>query len=982
MEMQQVVDELRFILQREVVDKSDELTSLVAEYSRLCHEVNVRLRRCDECLKQGLRSEAVHLADAKPNLLDAVAVLDFDGRSELLEIIGMYFIDPPEPLLLEVATALNSAYAEHEPLKKMLDLHRVLALGRAPLTERLAVLRSLAELDNITPLWGDDVREMERARFRELDAQSVGAAKAGNAAELQALVAEVQNSDWFEPVPNALLRDLKNRTNQTIRTNARERIVELNDDLHAAFSELNLTAARRLRDAWKQTRELIPVDNNDPLVDGVAPILAWLEDEDRKEAVSRAFTTLIGDIERALDDEEVTSEQLKRLKVNADRSDRRLPPMLETRFRSRLGTLEFNDNRRKKMILGAAAGGVALIAIVIGSLVYWSVENDKTRRLVAAANSFIDDGKLEEAQKIVEQRTRAGATGPWLDVQKKLADAVQAEQERVVNWKASVAAARDASDLAQIEAALKQARQFSKTAEEKIEVGQLQAQWQKRTDEVTAVREKEFRQAIATLTAELKALDVALNSSEAFNVHQIQPLVDGIEIQLAQLLPQRSTVSKELSSQAGLVESRFRASQKTATDLSEKAQIFDRMTDAVLLLPENALSAVQTDRYEALLKEFVETLPHDPRVETLKKAAELSPLPATIAMQRLVKRLGHLIPADKGTLEVRLKDLRGFIKEHPQSPDRELMTRYEAWLASLLRRVEVDGDPDEGLKSRVSSLFGSKFIKDGFVVYDNEGNTYYLTKPPPEPFGNPVSLNYLTGFNGETRQVSLKLENLSPPKSQAPPQKEIAQKVRATIREVPTSGWRDYFLDLTQSLLKAEKMDPFLRYVLVLKSLEYAGRGDRLLELELTPVVRKLQDDEIDRSVAWIDPTDKAAGEARERARELLATIPPIEPLFAAASKRQTQLEQELFTPRFSVGWLEKTRNGKWTCRTKWVPERDFALYVVGLPDTNGARSWSLLGRASREAFKFDDVVAESVGEAAVVYASVGSLDPKTALLP
>ena len=123
-EIQRVVDELRFILQREVLEKTDELTTLVQEYSQLCHEVNARLRRCDECVKQGLRSEALHLAEATPNLLDAVAVLDFAERSELLDLIAMYFMTPPEPLLLEVATALNVAYAEHAPLEKLLDMHR------------------------------------------------------------------------------------------------------------------------------------------------------------------------------------------------------------------------------------------------------------------------------------------------------------------------------------------------------------------------------------------------------------------------------------------------------------------------------------------------------------------------------------------------------------------------------------------------------------------------------------------------------------------------------------------------------------------------------------------------------------------------------------------------------------------------------------------------------------------------------------------
>jgi len=129
-EIQRVVDELRFLLLREVVEQTDELADLVREYSDHCHTANVRLRRGNECLKQGLRSEALHLAEAAPNLLDVVAVLDFAERDQLLEVVAMYFFTPPEPLLLDVASALNEAYAQHEPLQKLLDSHRLLALGR------------------------------------------------------------------------------------------------------------------------------------------------------------------------------------------------------------------------------------------------------------------------------------------------------------------------------------------------------------------------------------------------------------------------------------------------------------------------------------------------------------------------------------------------------------------------------------------------------------------------------------------------------------------------------------------------------------------------------------------------------------------------------------------------------------------------------------------------------------------------------------
>ena len=96
-EIQRVVDELRFLLQREVIDQTDELAALVVEYSGHCHSTNARLRKCDECLKQGLRAEGLQLAEAAPNLLDLVALLDFAERPQLMEVVATYFFSPPTP---------------------------------------------------------------------------------------------------------------------------------------------------------------------------------------------------------------------------------------------------------------------------------------------------------------------------------------------------------------------------------------------------------------------------------------------------------------------------------------------------------------------------------------------------------------------------------------------------------------------------------------------------------------------------------------------------------------------------------------------------------------------------------------------------------------------------------------------------------------------------------------------------------------------
>ena len=88
-DLQRTVDEVRFRIQSGDCELNDELKRLAGDYAVLCHEANLRLRRCGEFLRQGQRSGAIHLAEAAPNLLEAFATLDFPERTEWDEFVRL-----------------------------------------------------------------------------------------------------------------------------------------------------------------------------------------------------------------------------------------------------------------------------------------------------------------------------------------------------------------------------------------------------------------------------------------------------------------------------------------------------------------------------------------------------------------------------------------------------------------------------------------------------------------------------------------------------------------------------------------------------------------------------------------------------------------------------------------------------------------------------------------------------------------------------
>ena len=101
-------------------------------------------------------------------MLEITALLDFPERREWEEIAASYGWDRSYGLKLETADLLNHAYALEVELGPLMARHRSLALARAPLDQRIAVMRQIAIKDTVSPFWKEDIRTFERSRFGQL----------------------------------------------------------------------------------------------------------------------------------------------------------------------------------------------------------------------------------------------------------------------------------------------------------------------------------------------------------------------------------------------------------------------------------------------------------------------------------------------------------------------------------------------------------------------------------------------------------------------------------------------------------------------------------------------------------------------------------------------------------------------------------------------------------------------------------------------
>jgi hypothetical protein len=236
LDYQRIVDDVRSLLCVQGADAMDFLRAAAADYSVACDQVNERLHQCGSLLRQGLRSEAIQLAEIEPNLLDTAALLDFPERAQWVEAAGRYGMGAPTPLLLDVAAELNEAYGLEQPLTTLLQRHRLLALGRGPLSARIGVLRALADMDAANPVWQEDLRTFEEERQKQIAAEVRAATQRQDAAALAALDEELSDPLWRNPPPTELAKSAGEAHNRLRYWAVQSQFDQLAGELDAARS--------------------------------------------------------------------------------------------------------------------------------------------------------------------------------------------------------------------------------------------------------------------------------------------------------------------------------------------------------------------------------------------------------------------------------------------------------------------------------------------------------------------------------------------------------------------------------------------------------------------------------------------------------------------------------------------------------------------------------------------------------------------------
>lgn len=948
---QRTIDQLRFQLESDNLELTDELERLGEEYAEACRLANARLRRCGDFLRKGLRSEAIHFAEASPNLLEFVGLLDFPEREQWDELVSLYQLPQPEPLQLELAEQLNEAYTAQQPIENLIDRHRLLALARAPLAKRMAILRGLAENDPDGTFWEEDLQTMEQARFREIASSAKAAARDGNGKLLDSLTAEITETPWREKLPKNLLSTVRRYANDQARGDALRTLQRIEQPLLDAFSALDLARARRLRDEWERAARIAKLEQDAPLMDHVGPALGWVADEEARENAERGFQNALAALERALEDDRTSLEELERLGHDVMKWDRNVPELTSHRYQNRLASLQLAGTRRHRLIMGGALVAICLVVGFVGLLGYRSLQATEVKRVATSIETMMKNGELRQARELVDQHRDFPALDPWLKVQASLAKAEGAEADRSSQFNALMQSISRENDHKTVMNLLGQAGALAKTPDEKLAIANLEREHQDLWRSFVSERESEIRESITSVMALLRDLDQQLEMLDSDDDRFDQLLTDASQ-QLVEAKRLAQSVDSPSAAQIGTLASRLDGLTQARVDILEKSRLLALLRDQSLINPRTSEGGARFSTFGKTLAMYAEKFPNDARSGDFAMVAEEAPLwQGEASWQELLTGWKQMMPSDLVEIRKRIHQCETFLKDHAGCPSVALASEYKAYLESIRNRYEdSEGDGSEGIQSQLLNLYSSDLIATAYVLKNKAtGTRFYVPSDEDITGTNLASVQYYAGFNGDLKSETIEISDLTSRSPVLAPQAKIAKTFRAELPDVAPGEWQSFFKTYSARILQEPELDDFLRYFLLVRTLEYAAAGDWGLQRELEPYLQRLRDDRIDLAARWMAPNDPDTGKSRRFAQEALARLGDLASVWNAARERTGEIERQIFrTPR-SIGYLLNEEPSVWTCHTEWSADRACSLAVI-VPGTEGnPGKFQVIGRAGKD---------------------------------
>ena len=979
LDIQQVVEELRFFLQSSDRTSSDRLGVLAQEYARHCDEINIRLRRCQECLRKGLRSEAIHLADAKPPLLDQVTLLDFPERAEWDETTGMYGLQTSPGLLLDVAADLNEAYALEQPLEGIMRRHRLAALGREPLSVRLQIMRQIQKHDPDSQVWRDDIREFEKSRFSQIESEAGTAATKGSSDALRRLAEELSDTAWSVKPPAALVRNVERLSMQVAQSGARTVLERIEPEINAACAALDVPRATQLRANWEKNAAIAGLKANDPLLQRVQPVLDWLSDEDQKAANERDFQAALIRLESALyASPQLSPSELERLGNAALKFNRPLPETVDAQYRSLLHAASRKSERRRRAIVLLIAGSVMTAVIVVAAIMFSSHRKEQVRLVVARVLKLANEGNLDEARREFERGQNdpaTAATPEYIELGIQLRSLEEKEKSRSGEFENLLRESESAPPGESLPPTLVEAKRIARTTEEISRVERLERDRARAHAEDRKSRETTIANRIGDIGKRLVEAEASIESESSTD--DVGHTLSKLAKETGQLERDVKDLDSSLRSQVSAVTGRFKLATDRYTRIREQLDFEQQLVRAAIEM-NGGESTYQA--YTNLINKQLGRTPETMRARDLKRVLqEADAWKAALGWSDIVRTWRNIREESPGIATKRLGDCQAFAKKHPKTPDNgAIREAIQYWSAIAKRRDSADAattdddddSEDRGMRTRLRLMYSDMVIANTWMVTTDSGKKFYSSQDFSFGTGDSVTVPVFVGFDGSSKRKNFLRKDIAGGRAVRAPQAVIADEVIRALKTLDDAKWDETMIQYLNRIRSDSDIDPLLKLILLRRTLEFAMGGSYVLQQELQEYEQALERSGVNLTVPWMDPESVSGPKARNDAKLFLATLSNPDLTAKTLDQRYEQLSKRLLSAVRPVGCLFQTRKGNWIVRSTdslKEPDRSTQLFIVA-SKSDGGILWKQVGEMTAASIQVSTGDPEALVEGRPVF--------------
>ena len=914
----------------------EQMARLAENYTAACEAVNERLSRCARFLRQRNLGEAIRLAEMSPNLLETFAVLDFPARETFERRLADLKIPSGPPLAHDTVRDLDDAYSEEWTRQHSFREFRRVSLARAPLRDRLNVLRTIAAADS-DPVWREDIETFETARLREIHNEITQAIRRADMETLTVLEREIIAPDWTTPPPQQLVSVIRAARLKGRREQVLFQMSAVAESLHEGFSQFDRDTALAARDEWNRfVAELgsAPAD----LVESVQPALRWLAETDCLEKLEKHFASACNDLEEGTE-EILNVDELdvlyNRANMLAEQLHVNLSPALVEAYHRRKHILQLRRTRQRRTIMGA----VGLICFLVACGVVWVIVLRKHEAaVVAAVDGLAQLQHLEKYDTALEFLANLEKTTPSVaadsrveTVRVELQSAIETERHRCAAFAEALSLAQQTFEKGSNDVnSIEKLRGDAKTDREKLAVLELQQRLNERLRDVQREADEQFKSVLQEVMKECERLDpnrLPITSGVSERIDELEVLQSRLKT-----LREDKRVTESLRRQVDPLITRVgQWTTRIQKESAARRQLEDTTRQLTSGMGDPAgfaktlVAYSEFDSESVLGREFAEVakeLPLWQQIEAWNKFADdWNGILDAI-------RLSRKDPSAE-TVASLLARAQAATEEFAWNPACVRVKQMEPFFHSIGQRSVAS---EEGSVDDLRKLLQVMRDIDAVgVIETTNGEWYYLAAPHESMPDGRYLLKYIHSFNKSTRQGVLPLSEVKRTGTQTG-HLGLTDRLFKAMETLSVTNWRDPCWQMIDACWSAEDLDPLLKVMILQTTLEVACRGDYCLHEGFRSVRDAMRAADVDVYVNWLDPKENNTRDARHSATSLLASLPDRNESIRKSAEVYAACLQNTLARCEWIGWLQE-EGGNWTCVIDECPPGDGEL-CTALPAT------------------------------------------------